>query len=42
MSAILKLELEIAKSVWLEAAQAEGKPIPLPQYRPIIYQIAVA
>jgi predicted RNase H-like HicB family nuclease len=31
-------ELEIAKKLWLEAAQAEGKPIPLPTYRPIIYQ----
>ena len=31
-------ELEIAKKLWLETAQAEGKPIPLPTYRPIIYQ----
>jgi predicted RNase H-like HicB family nuclease len=31
-------ELEIAKKLWLESAQAEGKPIPLPTYRPIIYQ----
>lgn len=29
-----------AKKAWLEAAQAEGKPIPEPKYRPAIYQIA--
>ncbi|MDQ2805655.1 MAG: type II toxin-antitoxin system HicB family antitoxin [Chloroflexota bacterium] len=27
-------ELEIAKTVWLTAAQAAGKPIPPPRYRP--------
>jgi predicted RNase H-like HicB family nuclease len=31
-------ELEIAKKLWLETAKAEGKPIPLPTYRPVIYQ----
>jgi predicted RNase H-like HicB family nuclease len=31
-------ELEIAKKLWLETAQAEGKSISLPTYRPIIYQ----
>jgi predicted RNase H-like HicB family nuclease len=31
-------ELEIAKAAWLEAARAEGKPIPKPRYRPAIYQ----
>lgn len=31
-------ELEIAKAAWLEAARAEGKPIPEPKYRPLIYQ----
>jgi predicted RNase H-like HicB family nuclease len=31
-------EVLIAKCVWLEAARAEGKPIPLPRYRPVIYQ----
>lgn len=30
----------IAKRAWLEAARAEGKPIPAPRYRPVIYQIA--
>jgi predicted RNase H-like HicB family nuclease len=33
-------EVLIAKSVWLEAASAEGKPIPLPRYKPVIYQVA--
>ena len=33
-------EVEIAKSAWLEAARAEGKPIPRPKYRPAIYKIA--
>jgi predicted RNase H-like HicB family nuclease len=32
-------EVEIAKSVWIEAAKASGKPIPEPKYRPAIYQI---
>lgn len=31
-------EVEIAKSAWLEAASAEGKPIPQPSYKPEIYQ----
>lgn len=31
-------EVEIAKAAWLEAAKAEGKPIPAPRYRPAIYQ----
>jgi predicted RNase H-like HicB family nuclease len=29
-----------AKKAWLEAAKAEGKPIPEPKYRPAIYQAA--
>jgi predicted RNase H-like HicB family nuclease len=33
-------EVLIAKSIWLEAASAEGKPIPLPRYKPVIYQVA--
>jgi predicted RNase H-like HicB family nuclease len=33
-------EVEIAKRAWLEVAQAEGKPIPAPRYRPVIYQVA--
>lgn len=33
-------EVEIAKSAWLETAKAEGKPIPQPLYKPVIYQAA--
>jgi predicted RNase H-like HicB family nuclease len=32
-------QVELAKSAWLEAARAEGKPIPKPTYRPLIYQV---
>jgi predicted RNase H-like HicB family nuclease len=35
-------ELEIAKQAWLDAAKAEGKPIPPPTYRPVIYQLKTA
>src|ERR671934_795490 len=28
-----------AKEAWLEAARASGKPIPVPRYRPVIYQV---
>ena len=31
-------EVEVAKTVWLESAKAEGKPIPEPRYKPVIYQ----
>lgn len=31
-------EVLVAKSLWLEAAQKNGKPIPPPRYRPAIYQ----
>ncbi len=31
-------EVELAKDAWLEAARAEGRPVPPPRYRPIIYQ----
>jgi predicted RNase H-like HicB family nuclease len=33
-------ELELAKAAWLEAARQDGKPIPEPKYRPVIYQVA--
>ena len=33
-------EVLIAKASWLEAAHAEGKLVPLPRYRPVIYQVA--
>ncbi len=29
-----------AKKLWLDAAQAEGKPVPSPRYRPAIYEVA--
>lgn len=32
-------EVELAKRAWLEAARAEGKATPEPQYRPVIYQV---
>jgi predicted RNase H-like HicB family nuclease len=32
----------VARQVWLEAARAEGRPVPLPRYRPVIYQLATA
>lgn len=32
-------EVEVAKSAWLEVARAKGKPIPVPKYRPAIYQL---
>lgn len=35
-------EVQIAKAAWLEAARKSGKPIPQPQYRPAIYQIATS
>jgi predicted RNase H-like HicB family nuclease len=33
-------EVEQAKKAWLAAAQEIGKPIPLPRYRPVIYQVS--
>ena len=32
-------QVELAKTAWLEAARAEGKPIPQPRYKPVIYQV---
>ncbi len=34
-------EVLVAKALWLEAAQRNGKPIPEPRYRPAIYQAGV-
>ena len=31
-------EVQKAKELWMEVARSEGKPIPTPQYRPVIYQ----
>src|SRR2546421_11715127 len=33
-------EFETVRKLSLEAARAEGKPIPEPTYRPVIYQLA--
>ncbi len=33
-------EVQIAKAAWLEAARAEGIPVPPPRYKPVIYQVA--
>jgi predicted RNase H-like HicB family nuclease len=33
-------EVLVAKAAFLEVMRAEGLPIPEPQYRPAIYQIA--
>ena len=35
-------EVQKAKALWIEAANAEDKPIPPPRYRPVIYQAQVA
>ena len=35
-------EVEMARAAWIEAAEAEGKRVPEPRYRPVIYQAAVA
>jgi predicted RNase H-like HicB family nuclease len=29
-----------AKAAWIEAGQAEGKPVPPPSFRPVIYQVS--
>lgn len=29
-----------AKAAWIETAKAEGKPIPRPSFRPVIYQVS--
>ena len=33
-------QVQIAKAAWIESARVEGKPVPLPKYRPVIYQTA--
>ena len=33
-------QVEIAKAAWLATAREEGRPIPQPRYRPVIYQVA--
>ena len=34
-------ELRIAKETWLDAARELGKPVPVPRYRPAIYQVGL-
>ena len=33
-------EVLLAKKSWLESANSNGKPIPIPEYKPVIYQLA--
>jgi len=33
-------ETSTAGQLWLETARVEGKPIPEPTYRPVIYRLA--
>lgn len=33
-------EVLAAKKSWLESAESNGKPIPLPEYKPVIYRLA--
>ncbi len=33
-------EVLAAKTAWLAAARQEGRPIPRPRYRPVIYKVA--
>ncbi len=33
-------EVLVAKESWLASAASSGKPIPLPEYKPVIYQVA--
>lgn len=35
-------EVQHAKELWIKAAQAANKPIPPPQYKPVIYQTVSA
>jgi len=32
-------QVQVAKATWIEAARSEGKPIPPPRYKPVIYQV---
>ena len=33
-------EVLTAKKCWLESAKSNGKQIPTPEYKPVIYQVA--
>lgn len=32
-------EITVAKQAWLDTAKEQSRPIPEPQYRPILYQV---
>ena len=32
-------EVEKAKKAWIDAARQSGKPVPIPRYRSVIYQV---
>ncbi len=32
-------EVEIARQAWIEAARASRREVPVPRYRPVIYQV---
>ena len=32
-------QIQIAKAAWLKSARKLRKPIPVPKYRPVIYQV---
>jgi len=32
-------EVEAARAAWLDAARQTAKPIPIPMYRPVIYEV---
>lgn len=31
-------QVQIARDAWIEAARTEGKAVPAPRYRPLIYE----
>jgi len=33
-------EVLTAKKLWIESCLAEGRPVPEPHFRPVIYQVA--
>ncbi len=35
-------EVQKAKTIWLQTARDSKRPIPLPKYRPVIYQASCA
>jgi len=34
------LQVLKAKEAWIESARSNGKPVPEPHYRPVVYQVA--